>query len=307
MLNPDRTIENYKSATVKGLDKNSLPYRLYDIAKKFGVWNPKDIDFSKDKEDWKTLTPEEKALIVRVCTLFVVGEESVTYDLVPLVFTMAKEGRTEEEMYLTTFLFEESKHVEFFRAFMEEVIGEELNQYDMGKIPGEGYGNIFYVELPRAMERLLTDSSPTAQVEAACTYNMVVEGILAETGYHAFESALKKRGQMPGLLEGISYTKRDESRHIGYGQYLIQRHIAQDKSMWDVAQKRIEALLPSAIDVVRNVFDGGKAEGVFGLKMEDFINFAMKQFQIRMDNLERALTRSVEEIYNMREEEVGAF
>jgi ribonucleoside-diphosphate reductase beta chain len=34
------------------------------------------------------------------------------------------------------------------------------------------------------------------------TYNMVVEGVLAETGYHAFFTMLERNGLMPGLRRG---------------------------------------------------------------------------------------------------------
>ena len=42
--------------TKQQINKNSLPYNLYQKAKKHGIWNPVDIDFSQDKEDWKKLS-----------------------------------------------------------------------------------------------------------------------------------------------------------------------------------------------------------------------------------------------------------
>ena len=32
------------------------------------------------------------------------------------------------------------------------------------------------------------------------TYNMIVEGVLAETGYQGYFTALERRGLMPGML-----------------------------------------------------------------------------------------------------------
>jgi ribonucleoside-diphosphate reductase beta chain len=32
----------------RGLRRDSLPMRLYEKAKRYGIWNPSDIDFSKD-------------------------------------------------------------------------------------------------------------------------------------------------------------------------------------------------------------------------------------------------------------------
>ncbi|MDQ7864003.1 hypothetical protein RCO48_31735 [Peribacillus frigoritolerans] len=52
---------------------------------------------------------------------FRAGEEAVTLDLLPLIMAIANEGRIEEEMYLTTFLFEEAKHMEFFRYTLDQI------------------------------------------------------------------------------------------------------------------------------------------------------------------------------------------
>jgi ribonucleoside-diphosphate reductase beta chain len=154
------------------------------------------------------------------------------------------------------------------------------------------------------MERLISDSSPEAQAEASVTYNMIVEGMLAETGYYAFYNSLDRQGKMPGMMKTVEYLKRDESRHIGYGTYLLSRLISEHDHIWDVVNKRMELLLPSAIGVVNEVF--GEMDPVpFGLDKEEFINYAMKQFQTRMDVLERARGRSLDEIYAVKEETVG--
>jgi ribonucleoside-diphosphate reductase beta chain len=109
------------ATTTRGLNRELPPMRLYEKAKKLGIWNPSDIDFSKDKQDWAKFTDEEKDLCLLLLSMFVAGEEAVTLDLLPLIQAIAEEGRIEEEMFLTTFLFEEAKHTDFFRRFMDEV------------------------------------------------------------------------------------------------------------------------------------------------------------------------------------------
>ena len=109
------------ATTTRGLDRNLPPMRLYEKAKRLGIWNPSDIDFSQDKADWASLKDDEKDLILRLLAMFVAGEEAVTLDLLPLIQVIAKEGRIEEEMFLTSFLFEEAKHTDFFRRFLDEV------------------------------------------------------------------------------------------------------------------------------------------------------------------------------------------
>ena len=109
----------FTTTSSRGLRQDILPMRLYHKAKKLGVWDPQSIDFSQDILDWQRLKDTEKETLLQLTTLFQAGEECVTLDLLPLVMVIAQEGRLEEEMYLTTFLWEEAKHTEFFRRFLE--------------------------------------------------------------------------------------------------------------------------------------------------------------------------------------------
>ncbi|MGQ9768067.1 MAG: hypothetical protein ACUVSS_12295 [Anaerolineae bacterium] len=95
---------------------------------------------------------------------------------------------------------------------------------DLTRYHDAHYRRLFYETLPQAMAALLSDPTPANQVRASTTYNMVVEGILAETGYHAYLTALERNGLMPGQCKGIRLLKQDESRHIAYGLYFISRH-----------------------------------------------------------------------------------
>ncbi len=291
---------SFATAT-RGLNRDLPPMRLFERAKKLGVWNPSDIDLSKDKADWAALTDAEKDLIWRLLGMFVSGEEAVTLDLLPLISVIAAEGRIEEEMYLTTFLFEEAKHTDFFRRFLDEVAllpspdGRGAGDEGLDRYHAENYRHIFYEALPEALLSLKDDPSPAAQVRASVTYNMVVEGVLAETGYHAFFSALQRSNRMPGLRRGISLLKQDESRHIAYGIYLLSRLVAEHPDLWDELQTQMNALLPSAIGVIGDAFAAYEVVP-FGLVEDDFIQYAMTQFSKRAERLEKARGASLDEI-----------
>ena len=148
---------------------------------------------------------------------------------------------------------------------------------------------------------LKVDQSPAAQIRASVTYNMVVEGVLAETGYHAFFTMLERNNLLPGLRKGISLLKQDESRHIAYGVYLLSRLIAENPQEWDNLQMQMNTLLPSAIGVIGDAF--ARYEVVpFGLKEEDFVNYAMSQFSKRFERLEKAKGASLDEINKVARE-----
>ncbi len=290
------------STTTKGLDRASPPMRLFEKAKKFGIWNPSDIDFSQDKRDWQNLAEDEKDVILRLTALFQAGEEAVTLDLLPLIMTIAKEGRIEEEMFLTTFLWEEAKHTDFFNRFLLEVTGEQgdLSHYHLAS-----YNTIFYEALPSALARLATDSSPEAQVVASVTYNMIVEGVLAETGYYTYYTMLRDNNIMPGTTQGIDKLKQDESRHIAYGIFLISRLMSENPDLWDVAETTMNALLMPAVGVVTEAF-ACYDPVPFGMKVDDFTNYSMMQYQKRYERIAKARGASLDDVFRVTQQAIDA-
>src|SRR5436190_9541905 len=103
------------------LDPASLALRDYHKAKRL-LWDPRDLDFAPDRADWAALTPREQVLLRQAVRLFAGGETAVTQDLAPLLIALRPAGRLEDTMFVTAQLFEESKHVEFFARFSEEVL-----------------------------------------------------------------------------------------------------------------------------------------------------------------------------------------
>ena len=272
--------KSFKS-TKKGLDVECYPMQLFQKAKQFGIWNPSDIDFSKDKAQWKTLKDDEKEILIHLSALFLAGEEAVTLDLLPLIQVIANEGRIEEEIFLTSFLWEEAKHTEFFSIFVNEVIGYHP---DFESFHGPFYKVLFYQKLPEDLSNLNTDFSPLAQIKASGTYNMIVEGTLAETGYAAYYKMLNENDLLPGLQEGIQKLKQDESRHIAFGIYLINRLLQDNPDLKIPFENHLEVLLDDATNIIHEIFEPYKVVP-FGLEKEWFLNYAIKQFQHRTDKL----------------------
>ncbi len=278
--------------TTRGLRRDTPPMRLFEKAKRLGVWNPSDIDLTQDKIDWQRLEPDEQDLLLRLTAMFQAGEEAVTLDLLPLIMAIAQEGRLEEELFLTTFLFEEAKHVDFFNRFLAEVAG---SNFDLSRYHTENYRTVFYAALPQALQALMDDTSPATQVRASAIYNMLVEGMLAETGYYSYFTVLEKYDIMPGTREGVRLLKQDESRHIAYGIFLLSRLIAADDSLWDVFEETMNSLLMPALGVVGDAF--AQYDPIpFGLTESDFIDFAMSQFEKRVNRLEKARGANLEDI-----------
>jgi len=282
----------YTTLARHGLRHDILPMRLYHKAKKLGIWDPRDIDLTQDREDWQRIPEEPRERLRRLILGFQAGEEAVTVDLLPLIMTVAREGRLEEELFLTTFLWEEGKHTEFFRRVLDEVLQE---QDDLHAYRASYTGHdLFADDLPHAMNLLLTDPSPANQARASVLYNMIVEGVLAETGYFSFFRVLDRFNAMPGLREGLRLIQRDESRHIAYGVFLISRLVAEHHDLWPLVEARMNELFAT---VQHNQEQNGTPEAVR--------DYAKQQFQKRLTRIERARKQDIEQVYQTPEEEVA--
>lgn len=284
---PRRT---YTTLTKRGFRHETLPMRLYHKAKKLGVWDPRDIDLTQDREDWQHIPDEYKERLRLLILGFQAGEEAVTVDLLPLIMTIAREGRLDEELFLTTFLWEEAKHTEFFRRILDEVLEEKEDLHDLRA--ANNARDLFADDLPYVMNRLLNDPSPINQAKASVLYNMIVEGVLAETGYYSFARMLGQNKMMPGLQQGLQLIKRDESRHIAYGVFLISRLVAADKTLWPLVEER---MLRYFAGIENNQRQNGTPESVRA--------YARMQFEKRLARIGRAREQSLEQVYQVAESE----
>jgi ribonucleoside-diphosphate reductase beta chain len=231
-------IGRYRST--RGLDYDSVPWKLWEKSKKL-FWDPADIDFAQDAVDWQTMADEERTLVAMSARGFMVGEEAVTLDIVPLLRCMSDQGRLEDTMYLSMFAMEEAKHTEMFRRWFDAVGLDPASLDDLVKAQQAARGDrrgIFDGPLTAVMRRLDTDRSPQAILDASIIYNQFVEGVLAIAGYQRWEQTFRRIGKLPGLQAGLRLTQRDERRHIAYGTYLARRVLAENPELWEWFEAR---------------------------------------------------------------------
>jgi ribonucleoside-diphosphate reductase beta chain len=232
-------IGRYRST--RGLDYASVPWRLWEKSKKL-FWDPADIDFGQDAIDWQAMSDEERTLVALHARGFMVGEEAVTLDIVPLLRCMSDLGRLEDTMYLSMFAMEEAKHTEMFRRWFDAVGLDPASLDDLVLAQqaalGERRTGIFDGALTRVMRRLDTDRSPQAMLDASIIYNQFVEGVMAIAGYLRWERTFRRLGKLPGLEAGLKLTQRDERRHIAYGTYLARRILAENPELWEWLEER---------------------------------------------------------------------
>jgi ribonucleoside-diphosphate reductase beta chain len=231
-------IRTVRHSTTQGpFRTETLPWRLYQKAKQL-AWDPSEIDYGREAADWASRDGNMRRLVARLATTFMVGEEAVTLDIVPLLRAIGDEGRIEEAMFLTTFLGDEAKHAEFFRTWFDVVGAPD----DLESLLTDSQRRVFDDELPRAMGRLDDDRSPEAFLDASLTYNHFVEGVLAMTGYWAWERMFAMQDVFAGMRSGLEMVQRDERRHLAYGTYLCRRIVAEHPNTWPFVEQRMAQL-----------------------------------------------------------------
>lgn len=281
---------SFHSLAPGGLDWDVLPMRLYRKGMA-NFWNAADLDLSRDAADWRKLSAADREAALRLSAMFLAGEEVVTRDIQPFMGAMAAEGRLEDEMYLAQFCLEEARHTEAFRLWFDAVeIREDLNPLIADNA---GYLAIFQDALPTALGALHDDPSPENQVRASVTYNHVVEGVLALTGYHAWQQVCTQRGILPGMRAIVSAISGDERRHMAWGTFTCRRHVAAHPELWEVVEDTMYDLLPKALAAISFL---AQYEQPLGLDVSDFVLYAGQRAERRLGAIDAARGRRVADI-----------
>ena len=242
-------------------------YELFDKAKRRGTWDPLDIDISEDKVHWEEgFSESQQEEVMGTFVGFYEGEESVTRTLVPY-FTIVDQledapfDTIQMELFLTTHLYEEAKHTDFFARYFEEVLGTQETHV-------EDYEESRYWQNPDLKEFLVDDLEDIGvkMREAARTgdqqelryvlgegvmhYMGIVEAQLAKAGYEIFENVFSDISEdlgteiLPGFQEGIGYIRQDEGRHITNGRWLMKQLAEEDPAIVpEVYEPKIEEYL----------------------------------------------------------------
>ncbi|UPM41958.1 ribonucleoside-diphosphate reductase [Halocatena salina] len=191
----------------------------------------------------------------RTLALFGAGEESVTEDLTPLLLVTEDVNK---QMFLTSQLYEEAKHTQFFDRYWRDVIDPVAKErgFEVTAPTDQRYFNDDYVALfektEQAMDRLLTEDSPTNRARAYCHYHLIIESVLAQTGYYGIQSSYSPTGadlqdgdpvHLEGLIEGITRIRSDEGRHVGFGMHEVQRLIADSGVDPEIVRSTLQELL----------------------------------------------------------------
>jgi ribonucleoside-diphosphate reductase beta chain len=215
-------------------------------------WSTEDFDFTEDARQWADpdmFTEEERRFIQFGFSEFFLGEERVTVELLP--FALAAPTH-EAQIFLTTQISDEAKHVVFWDRFYREVlktdaagIGDMLDK--QRSVINEDWKKLFDGMLHEAAETLRKDPSDfPALVRGVTLYMVVIEGMLALTAARFMIKSMRERNWFPGFVAGFTAVNRDESRHVGFGVKFLADAIKDDPANARVVEATLKEALPVA-------------------------------------------------------------
>ncbi len=233
------------------IDTDARTFRYYRHAVE-KHWDPHDIDLTADRAAMADLDDVGFEGIRRALALFGAGEDAVAEDLAPLAVVL---DDFEDQLFITTQLYEEAKHADFFDRYWREVIrpaeddrGVERTSPADERWFSEEYNELF-ARNERAMARLLEADTPENRAKAYSHYHMTVEGILAQTGYYGLtrqfdEDTYPDAPHLPGLVDGLTQIRSDEGRHVGFGMAKLKELVETERVDSGVIENTVGELLP---------------------------------------------------------------
>jgi ribonucleoside-diphosphate reductase beta chain len=192
-------------------------------------WSASALDFSVDRIHWEAFDEFTRESFVSFFAGFFVGEQRVTDTLSPLVHAAPDE---ESRLFLATQLVDEARHSFFFSRFWNEVVGvpglSEALEHARGWANTKAYDEIFWGDLVEVTEAVREDPADYEKwIEAITLYHLMVEAMLALTGQKLILEYVRDFGILPAFRSGFTAVTRDESRHVNYGVWAIQRAVKQ--------------------------------------------------------------------------------
>ncbi len=218
---------------------DSVAYRLWRKAVRFGTWDPAAIDLAPDREHYARLDETRRAYLERFCAAFHNAEENVARLFCPWIMSVPPVW---QQAFLGTQLVEEYKHTDFFVRYFDEVFGHRRF--------GTALANPVHETLAERGRRLLASlveedgDREMLLVEAVTHYQGIIEGVQATTGYHIFLDVFARKGLLPGLSEGFRNIQMDEGRHVSFGLSLLRHYAHRDPGYGRRIREMFEEYLP---------------------------------------------------------------
>ena len=186
---------------------------LYYLWERQG-WEAGKIDLSPDSQQWGHLDPALRRAVGDSVAWRRQRAEVAISALVPFVDLAPDE---EQQVFLTTQLVDEARHLVFFDRVQAEVFRESAGgSADRGsQVVDPALRSLLSDVVPRHMQQLREKGAGVAQLSAAMVdLHLVIVGALALTEQAALVSHLETDDALPGIRDGLTLEAGAAHRHV---------------------------------------------------------------------------------------------
>jgi ribonucleoside-diphosphate reductase beta chain len=256
-------------------------YRRWEASQ----WSPFTIDLRRDREQWSAMEEADRALVHWALSSLMVAEERITTKFSGLV---GAHGSEEEATFLATQQVDEARHMQFYARFRDEVIAApELIAAHVAlarEQVSDAFRHIFDEVLVDAHEKLVAAPADlSAKVRFVTIYHLILESTLGLTSFRFITGYLEELELLPGFVDGYSKIHHDETRHIGYGVWLLRETIREHPEQADTVRQTLRDLLPSVADALGGAGDDGPDIERLGVSTDDVRQFALDGLTRRLE------------------------
>jgi ribonucleoside-diphosphate reductase beta chain len=223
--------ESNERFTVFPIKYNDI-WSLYELSIA-NFWTVEEIDFSKDKEQWETLTDNERFFIKNVLAFFAASDGIVNENLI-LNFYSEVQIPEMRQFYASQIMIE-SIHAHCYSLMIETYIKDETEKRSLFNSMNE---NEIVKKKAEWALKWITGGSFAQRLVAF----IIVEGIFFSGSFCAIYW-LKSRGLMPGLTLSNEFISRDEALHCNAGITLYS-HLSGKLS-----QEEVHAVFKEAVEI----------------------------------------------------------
>ena len=194
--------------------KYQWAYNLWEVMLN-NTWFPKEVDMTRDVNDYKNLTEDEKDSYDKALSQLIFMDSLQTNNLIDNVNPYVTSP--EINLILVRQSFEEALHSQSYAVMVDSISTNSEEIYDLWR------QDMMLKNKNDAIAKVyeeLTDNPTEYNFVKACFANQILEGIYFYSGF-AYIYTLARSGKMLGSAQMIRFIQRDEVTHLTLFQNII--------------------------------------------------------------------------------------
>ena len=240
-------------------------------------WEAGKVDLALDAEQWSAIDPATRRLVADSVAWRRLRAEVATTALVPFVDLAPTE---EQQVFLTTQLVDEARHLVFFDRVHAEVAGRAEDRIEeRGGIVDDAHLRVLLTEiLPRVAADLRAPDAGLVELAAAVVgFHLVILGAFGLTEQRALTRYLTELDVLPGIRCGLELEGRAAHRHVAFGLGLVAMLVGRHPEVRVAAEEAFRSSMPEALAALSSIAERAPAP-YLGAGLEDVARAALRRW-----------------------------